>query len=97
MCSSICGGVLTKKIIPENKEKEIPASCKYKYDIEVLQKHMDLYGRRKNNFNTEEYDKYFEEHKTIPKSMKPIAYKKYDRYKVFNDWMKSFGSAHFII
>ena len=82
MCSSICGGVLAKKIIPEDKKNNKPASCKYKYDIEVLQKHMDLYGRRKNNFNTEEYDKYFEEHKTIPKSMKPIAQKLKDINKI---------------
>jgi len=82
MCSSICGGVLTKKIIPEDKENNKPASCKYKYDIEVLQKHMDLYGRRKNNFNTEEYDKYYEEHKPIPKSKKPIAQKLKDINKI---------------
>jgi hypothetical protein len=97
MCSIICGGVLIRTVIPPDKKNNKPASCKYKYDIENLQKHMDLYGRRKNNFNTDDYDKYFERHKTIPKSMKPIAYKKYDRYKVFNDWMKSFGTAHFII
>ena len=74
MTGTICGGVLNRQVIAGDKKKGIPASCKYKYDVEVIKNHQDLLLHRKNRFDTTEHDKYYEEHKSKPKS-KGIAQK----------------------
>tara|TARA_R110000796_G_scaffold142248_2_gene258778 strand:+ start:1059 stop:4358 length:3300 start_codon:yes stop_codon:yes gene_type:complete len=74
MTGSICGGVLNRTVIAGDKEKDIPASCKYKYNVEVIKNHQDLLSYRKNSFDTTEHDKYYEENKPKYKS-KGIAQK----------------------
>ena len=73
MTGSICGGILNRTVIAGDKEKDIPASCKYKYDIEVIKNHLELLCHRKK-VDTTEYDKYYEENKPKYKS-KGIAQK----------------------
>ena len=102
MVSNLCGGVMIKERI-RNKDDE--DSCKYKYDIDVIKNHQDLLLLRKNRFDTTEYDKYYEEHKTTYKSVGIAQKQKHitaiqksrKSNKILNNWMKSWGSAHFII
>lgn len=74
MTGSICGGVINRTVIAGNKKKDIPASCKYKYDIEVIKNHQELLCHRKHRFDTTEHDKYYEEN-TYKSKSKGIAQK----------------------
>lgn len=96
MVNSICGGVLEKKKIPEDKKNNKPASCKYKYDIKILKDHLDLLSLRSCRVPICLFNKYFDDN-TKKQNQYLVAYKKPDRYLWLKQWMKSFGPAHFII
>jgi hypothetical protein len=75
MVNSLCGSSL---LIKERiQKKDTKHSCKYKFNIETIKNHQDLLLLRKIRFDTKPYDKYYEEHTPIHKSVGIAQKQKY--------------------